>query len=52
MRLAARALAEDGIRLVSPITQEGLTDRYFPEAAFRGRQDQKTCYAQSRTEAS
>jgi hypothetical protein len=52
MRLAARALAKGGISLVSPIMQEGLIDRYFPEAAFRERQNQKTCFPQSRTEAS
>jgi hypothetical protein len=45
MRLAARALAEDGISLASPINQEGLIDRHLPEAVFRGRQNQKIRYA-------
>ncbi len=45
MRLAARALAEGGISPASPINQEGLIDRYLPEAAFRGRQNQKIRYA-------
>ena len=45
MRLAARALAEGGISPGSPISQEGLVDRYLPEAAFRGRQNQKIRYA-------
>ena len=45
MRLAARALAEGGVSPGSPISQEGLIDRYLAEATFRGRQNQKIRYA-------
>jgi hypothetical protein len=45
MRLAAQALAEGDISPVSPISQEGLIDKHLPEAAFRGRQNQKIRYA-------
>lgn len=45
MRLAARALAEGGVSPESPINQDGLIDRYLPEAAFRGRENRKIRYA-------
>jgi hypothetical protein len=45
MRLAARALAEGGISPASPIELEDVIDKYLPEAAFRGRQNQKIRYA-------
>lgn len=45
MRLAARAMAEGGVSPASPINQEGLIARYLPEAAFRGRQNQRIRYA-------
>lgn len=45
MRLAAQALAEGGVSPASPISQEGLIDRYLAEATFPGRQNQKIRYA-------
>jgi hypothetical protein len=43
--LGARALADGGVTLADPISEEGLVERYLPEAEFRGRQNHKFRYA-------